>query len=122
MALHSDTDLYRSIAEFQKFVARRAVHLPRGVKQLFGERLVDESLNMMVTMRHANIARESAKVPLLEELLDRLEIAQAILRVLRELGHLPNSVFSEGLPLVASIGKQATALRNRFAPDPSPAA
>jgi len=85
MSLHSDTDLYRAIAEFQKFVARRCVHLPRGVKGLFGERLVDESLNMMVTMRHANIARDAAKVPLLEELLDRLEIAQAILRVLREL-------------------------------------
>lgn len=122
MALHHDTQLYAAIADFQKFVARRCVNLPRGVKGLFGERLVDESLNMMVTMRHANIAREIAKVPLFEELLDRLEIAQAILRVLRELGHLPNSAFSEGLPLVASIGKQATALRNHFAPDPSPVA
>jgi len=36
-------------------------------------------------MRHANIAREAAKIPLLEELLDRLEISQAILRTLREL-------------------------------------
>lgn len=122
MSLHSDTDLYRAIAEFQKFVARRCVHLPRGVKGLFGERLVDESLNMMVTMRHANIARDAAKVPLFEELLDRLEIAQAILRTLRELGHLPNTAFAEGLPLVASIGKQATALRNHFVPDPSPVA
>ena len=122
MAMHSDTDLYRAIAEFQKFVARRAPHLPRDVKRLYGERLVDESLNMLVTMRHANIAREAAKIPLLEELLDRLEICQAILRTLRELGHLPNTAFSEGLPLVASIGKQAVALRNHFAPDPSPAA
>lgn len=122
MSLHSDTDLYRAIAEFQKFVARRCVHLPRGVKGLFGERLVDESLNMMVNMRHANIARGADKVPVLEEILDRLEIAQAILRTLRELGHLPNTAFAEGLPLVASIGKQATALRKNFAPDPSPAA
>jgi len=62
MALHSDTDLYRAIAEFQKFVARRAPHLPRDLKRLYGERLVDESLNMLVTMRHANIARDRARL------------------------------------------------------------
>ena len=122
MARHDETDLYRTISEFVKFVARRSVDLPRGVKQLLGERLVDEALNMLVTMRHANIARDAAKIPLLEELLDRLEISQAILRVLRELGHLPNPAFAEGLPLIASIGKQAIALRNHFAPHPSPAA
>ena len=122
MTLHSDTDLYRAIVDFQRFVARRAPHLPRDVKRLYGERLVDESLNMLVTMRHANIAREAAKIPLLEELLDRLEISQAILRVLRELELFPSKAFEESLPLTASIGKQATALRNHFAPDPSPAA
>lgn len=122
MALHSDTELYRAIADLVKFTIRRAQHLPRGVKQLAGERLVDEALNMLVTMRHANIAREAAKLPLFEELLDRLEIVQALVRSLRELGHLPNSAYEESVPLTISIGKQAIALRNHFAPHPSPAA
>jgi hypothetical protein len=40
MALHSDTELYRAIADLVKFTIRRAQHLPRGVKQLAGERPV----------------------------------------------------------------------------------
>jgi len=62
MALHNTTDLYHAIVDFQRFVARRAPHLPRDVKKLYGERLVDESLNMLVTMRHANIARDRARL------------------------------------------------------------
>jgi hypothetical protein len=122
MGLHSDTELYRTVIDFQKFVARAVVNLRRDVKKIYGERLVDESLWMAVIVRKANIARDHAKLPYFEELLDQLEITQVILRVLRDIDRLPNARFAESLPLTASIGKQTIALRNHFAPAPSPAA
>jgi len=122
MALHHDTQLYAAIADLQKFVARRCVHLPRGVKGLFGERLVDETLNMMVTMRHANIARGADKVAHFEQLLDLVESSRSILRTLWHHKWLSHTAWGESLPLIVSIGKQATALRNHFAPEPAPAA
>lgn len=122
MALHSETDLYRAVVDLQTFVARAVIHLPRDVKNLYGQRLVDEALWMAVVVRHANIARAAAKVPHFEQLLDQVEIAQVILRVLRDLKHLPNPRFAESLPLTASIGKQTIALRDHFAPEPPPAA
>ena len=53
MSLHSDTELYRAVIDFQKFVAGAVIHLRRDVKQMYGERLVDESLWMPVIVRHA---------------------------------------------------------------------
>jgi len=122
MGLHSDTDLYRAVIDFQKFVAGAVVNLRRDVKKVYGERLVDESLWMAVIVRQANIARDEAKLPYFEQLLDQLEIAQVILRVLRDLGWLHNNRFAESIPITASIGKQTIAMRNHFAPAPSPAA
>lgn len=122
MGLHSDTELYRAVIDFQKFVAGAVVNLRRDVKKVYGERLVDESLWMAVIVRHANIARDEAKLPHFEQLLDQLEVAQVILRVLRDLGWLNNTRFAESIPITASIGKQTIALRNHFAPASSPAA
>ena len=50
MALHSDTDLYRAIVDFQRFVARRAPHLPRDVKRLIRRRTVHAALARISTM------------------------------------------------------------------------
>ncbi|HZF19460.1 MAG TPA: hypothetical protein VE008_07115 [Burkholderiales bacterium] len=122
MGLHSDTELYRAVIDFQKFVASTVIHLRRDVKQMYGERLVDESLWMPVIVRHANVARDEAKLPHFEQLLDHLEISQVILRVLRDGGWLTNTHFAASIPITASIGKQTIALRNTFAPAPSPAA
>src|SRR5882672_11932065 len=120
MGLHSDTELYRAVIDFQKFVASTVIHLRRDVQQMYGERLVDESLWMPVIVRHANIARAEAKLPYFEELLDHLEISQVILRTLRDLGWLPNPHFAASIPITASIGKQTVKLRDHFAPAPSP--
>ncbi len=122
MSLHSDTDIYRAVAELAKFIVRANVNLRRDLKPTLGKMLIEESIWMAVVVRRANIAREGAKVPHLEELLEQLEIVQFSLRVAREAGYLPNNTFADSLPLTAMVGKQATALRNRYVPAPPPVA
>ena len=120
MTLHSETDIYRSVTDLQKFALRAAVNFRRDAKPILGARLVDETLWMSVLVRRANIARDADKVPHLEELLEQLEITQSLLRLGRDLDLIPNNTFAQSVPLTASIGKQAIALRNHFAPAPSP--
>jgi hypothetical protein len=40
MGLHSDTELYRAVIDFQKFVAGAVVNLRRDVKKIYCERPV----------------------------------------------------------------------------------
>lgn len=122
MAIHEETDIYRATSEFNLFVGARVVHLPRHVKDIYGRLLVQEALCMQVAVRHANIARGADKVPHFEQLLDLVESSRSILRTLWHHKWLSHTAWGESLPLIVSIGKQATALRNHFAPEPAPAA
>jgi hypothetical protein len=117
-SLHSDTDIYRAVAELGKVVTIAAVNMPREAKPIVGSRLVDEVTWMGVLVRRTNIARDAAKLPHLEELLEQVEIVQFDLRVARECRYLPNSAFVASLPLTIAVAKQALALRNHFAPAP----
>jgi hypothetical protein len=122
MALHHETEIYKAVVDLQRLVMRAAVNMRRDVKPLLGARLLDESLWMSVLVRRANIALNAAKVPHLDDLLEQLEIVQVTFRLARDLDYLPNNVFAQSLPLTASVGKQATAWKNSYAPTPSPVA
>lgn len=116
VSLHSDTDIYRAVTELAMFVTKAATNMRRDVKPLLGKLLVDETVWMGVVILRANKAREAAKLPHLEELIEQTEIVQMALRIARECGYVANSTFTDSIPLTASVARQATALRNRFAP------
>src|SRR5690349_16399911 len=118
--LHDETDIYRSVAELSKFIARTTSNLRRDLKPTYGVLLVDETVRMAVLVREANIARGADKLPLLEEILRQIEYVQFILKTLSELGHdwLPHSAYAASIPLTASIGRQAHGLKAHFAPAP----
>lgn len=118
MGLHSDTDIYRAVVELAKFVARAVQDMRRDMKPTLGKMLLEECVWMGVVVRRINIAAGQAKLPLLEELLEQLEIVQFVLRLARDCRYVPVSTFADSVPLTASVGKQATALRNHFAPAP----
>jgi hypothetical protein len=122
VGLHSDTDLYRAVTDLARFVAGAVASLRRDVKPTLGRMLLDECVWMAVVVRRANIARDAAKLPLLEELLEQLEIVQFTLRIARDCAFLSNNAFATSLPLTASVGRQATALKNHYVSAPSPVA
>jgi len=116
MALHHDTQIYAAVVELGKFVLQAVRQMPRDVKLLLGGTLRDEVLWMGVLVLRMNIARDAAKLPHIAELLEHLEIAQQALRYCRDLRLMAPATFAQSLPLTTSIGKQAMALRNHFAP------
>ena len=116
MALHFETDLYAAVVDLGKAVVPAVRSMPRDVKQLLGGRILDEALWMGVLVMRINKARDAAKLPVIEDLLEHLELAQMTLHLTRELKYIANKHFANALPLIASIGKQAHGLRNHFAP------
>jgi len=120
--LHTDTAIYRAVAELSKFVTRAAADMRRDVKPLLGKMLIDETVWMAVVVRRANIARDAAKLPHLEELLEQVEIVQVALHIARDCGYLHHSTFGNSIPLTTSVAKQAMALLKTYAPAPAPVA
>lgn len=115
MALHSDTEIYKAVIDLAAFSLRAARQMPRDVKMLVGAHLRDETVWMAVLVQRTNIARDAAKLPHLVELLEHLEIVKVTLQLARDLGFIAPKTYGDAMPLVASVGKQANALRNHFA-------
>ncbi len=120
--IHSQLPIYHTVTDLQSVIMGALAHLNRDVRPWLARMLADEAIWMSVQVRRANIARDSAKVPEIEALLEQLEIVQTTLRHAREQKYLPNSAWEACLPLIVSAGKQATAWKNTFAPIPTPVA
>ena len=116
MALHHETAIYSAVVELGKFVITAVRQMPRDVKLLLGGTLRDEVLWMGVLVLRMNKARDAAKVPHIDEILEHVELVTMTLRFCRELRFIAPNIFAQSLPLTVSIGKQASGLRNRFAP------
>lgn len=118
--LHDETDIYRAVAELSKYIARVTSNFRRDIKPTYGVLLVEETARMAVLVREANIARDAAKLPYLEEILRQIELIQFTLRTLDDLGQawLTHKAYAESIPLTAAIGRQASGLKAHFAPAP----
>lgn len=122
MALHDTTEIYAAAAALSIFISRLIKEMRRDTKPVAGKFLYEETKWLSVLIMRANIAIGPAKAPPLNELLEHLELIKFSLRTEHEVRNIPHNAFTDCLPLIVSIGKQAIALRNHFAPEPSPVA
>ncbi len=78
--IHSQLPIYHTVTDLQSAIMGALAHLNRDVKPWLARMLADEAIWMSVQVRRANIARDAAKVPEIEALLEQLEIVQTTLR------------------------------------------
>ena len=116
MALHFETRIYAAIVELGKAVIPIIRNMHRDVKQLLGRMIVDEVLWMGVLVMRINKAPGAARPPMIEELIEHLELVQMNLRFCRELKYIAPADWAKSLPLIESVGKQAYGWRDSFAP------
>ena len=116
MALHHETEIYASVIALAKFSILAARQMPRDVKMLLGKTLVDEAVWMGVLVMRMNKAQDQAKLPIIEEIIEHVEISTINLRLARDMKFIPTKAFADSIPLTASIAKQAYGIRNHFAP------
>lgn len=114
MTLHSETEIYAAAADLAGHILRVCKELRRDVKPLLGGMLWDEAVWMAVLIRRANIARDAAKVPILVEILEHIEIVQFALQVANRQRFLPHAAYSRALEFIGSLARQAQGLKNHF--------
>ena len=117
-SLHSDTAIYRTVIDLAKCMTKASADMRRDAKPVLGRYLFDETVWMGVLVLRANKARDAAKLPHLDELLEQTELVTMALRLGRETAFVTNNAYNEAAQLVVSVARQATALRNIFAPAP----
>ena len=112
--MHFDTEIYAAVEKLGDHMLRAAAQMRRDVKPILGGRLIDETTWMAILVRRAAVARDKAKVPYYDELLEQVEITQFLMKRALNNRYLPPSMYATAVPLMVSVGKQANALRSHF--------
>lgn len=116
--MHFETPIYLTVEKLGDVVLAAGAQMPRGIKPLLGGRLFDETVVMAQLIRNGAIARDAAKVPYYNMILDEIEATTFMLRRAYAAKYISDGHYGASIPLIESISKQATGLRNKFAPAP----
>jgi hypothetical protein len=115
MALHKDLQIYRPAYELNLKVAELTAQMPRHHKAAIGADLRRECMALVTLIYRANIAHGSEKVKHLTALLERLQLAELMLRMSQDLRLISPKHYAQAIGLTDSVGKQANGWRAKFA-------
>lgn len=105
MPLHTALPIYKAAYSLFDLITNLAKNMPRDFKQSIGGKLRDEMVEIMVLIFRANTARE--KAPHLEKLIERLQVAELLLRLSRDKRLISPEQYARTVEMTQSIGKQA---------------
>lgn len=109
MALHTELPIYKVAYDLFDTSTDLAKNMPRDFKQSVGGKLRDECLEITVLIFRANCARD--KAPHLGTLVERLQVAELLLRLARDKRLISTGQYARAIALTGSIGKQANGWR-----------
>ena len=113
MGLHKDLPIYKVVYDLLAFVVALVGNMPRNLRRQLGEKLVDEGVHLTVLVFRANVSRD--KAPHLTALLERLQVAELLLRLSQDLRCINRQQYGKAVELTTSIGKQAGGWRRASA-------
>lgn len=109
MGLHTELPIYKVAYDLFDMSTELAKNMPRDFKQSVGGKLRDECLEITVLIFRANCARD--KAPHLGGLIERLQVAELLLRLARDKHLISTGQYAAAIRLTGSLGKQANGWR-----------
>ena len=109
MATHTNLPIYKAAYDLLDVVTSLAKNMQRDFKRSLGEKISDECVSVTVLIFKANIAQD--KAPYLLELIERLQVAELILRLSMDKRLISKEGYAKAVELTTSIGKQANGWR-----------
>lgn len=109
MALHTQLPIYKVTYDLLDVVTDLVKNMPRDFKRSIGGKIADECVEIVVLIFRANCARD--KGPHLGDLIERLQVAELLLRLSRDKRLISTRQYAEAVELTSSIGKQAAGWR-----------
>lgn len=109
MALHTELPIYRVAYGLFDLSAELVKNMRREFKTVLGSALRDECMKITVLIFRANCSAD--KEPHLQQLVERLQVAELILRLSRDKHLISNGQYAKAVEMTQSIGRQATGWR-----------
>jgi len=116
MALHTSLPIYKVAYDLLDVATDVTKNMPRDFKVSLGGKIRDECVEIMVLIFRANTSKH--KVPHLEELLERLQVAELLLRLSRDKRFISTGQYAKAIDLTDKVGKQANGWRKHSASSP----
>ncbi|MDE3023630.1 MAG: four helix bundle protein [Pseudomonadota bacterium] len=115
MTLHTELPIYKVAYDLLDAITDLAKNMPRDFKISIGGKLRDECVEIVVLIFRANCAIE--KTLHLESLIERLQVADLLLRLSRDKRLISTGQYAKAIELTNKVGKQAGGWR-RFSKTP----
>jgi len=106
MGLHYETPIYKAAYELLILTTEITRNIPRDLKAGLGATVRDECIKLLVLIARANSTAN--KVPHLVEMLERVQIVDFLLRLLKDKQFISVKQHANAMQITISIGKQAT--------------
>jgi hypothetical protein len=116
MALHTSLPIYKVAYDLLSVATDVTRNMPRDFKASLGGRIRDECVDLVILIARANAARN--KVPYLDELLERLQVTELLLRLSRDKRFISIRQYGQAVELTTNVGKQANGWRKQSAASP----
>jgi hypothetical protein len=113
MALHTQLPIYKVTYDLLDVATDLVKNMPRDFKASIGAQIRNECVALVILIFRANVARN--KVPHLDELLERLQVTELLLRLSRDKHFVSTKQYAGAIALTNSIGKQANGWRKNSA-------
>ncbi len=111
MALHSELPIYKVSYDLAAMAVKLIPEMPRDLKHSIGMVLRDECIAISVLIFRANVSTD--KVPHLTTLIERLQVAELLLRLARDLRCISIPQYAAAIKLTDNIGRQAGGWRKK---------
>ncbi|WP_109477657.1 four helix bundle protein [Paraburkholderia sp. C35] len=109
MATHNQLPIYKVAYDLLDVTTSLVKNMQRDFKRSIGDKITTECIEITVLIFRANVSQEKAAHLL--ELLERLQVAELMIRLARD-KHLISPVgYANAIELTTSIGKQANGWR-----------
>lgn len=106
MALHTDTEIYKSTYDLSKLVTQLVANMPRNFKADFGAELRRRCMTLVMRTYEANTSEDKAAI--LQRMRMEVETVNLSLRLAADLRLISINQYSRAIAITESIGKQAT--------------
>ena len=116
MAIHTELPIYKLAYDLLGIAADLVKNMPRDFKGSFGKKINEECIEILVLIARANTARQ--KVSHIEDLLERVRVAELLIRLARDKRFISIPQYAEAVKLTGQVGRQATGWKKASAARP----
>lgn len=117
MAAAKHLPVYKVAYDLFGVITGAVRNIPRDLKQIVGSRLANEAMAIVMLIFRANSAAN--KVPHLDELLERLEVINLLLRLAHDMQLIGIKPYAAAIALTDQVGKQVGGWRKHSASSPA---